>query len=738
MKWIIALCFVLLGSPLVAQHRYWVANYDSLAQVLRRQTTDTARVRTIRHMLDVGELTEPRRRQQALPLLNELLTLNARTQQFDEAPYQELRAGLALWVQAKNHSQALAALHQAIDLFDAAQHPVPQLLVDLAPLYNELRGSDLRMAYFQRKLLQYRVHGVMENEAACHLVLGGSYRHRGDYNQAISHYLHAADLFKKFNRIYYSKELMVAGTTYADWGNPNKGLEYLQQAVTLNERYKMGGLQPMFAQQALSKLYLQQGRLPEALQHAEATLQTARQDSVDREQFTAYALVLKSLVLLEMQRTEAVLPLLTRAQQLADSLHMPISARPGEFALDVAWAQYYTARHEYDQANAYWQKAYQQATAINFQLLRPKYLQQIIRFQDKRNDAESMRRYTRAYFNLLDTLNRAQGSSLLAQYEGERLAQAQNEQIARLRQEKVVQDLRLRQRSKLLGVAGAAIVLVSCLGGVVFRQLQINKHTLAQLRATQNQLVQSEKWAFVGEVSAGIAHELQNPLNFMKKFAEVSTALVDNMHDPKKQAGLEQEILVGLRQNLQEISQHGIRASAIIKDMLEHSRSGTGERAPTDLNALVLEYLQLARQSQELGEQAQQTGVVTALAPELPTVSVVPSDLGRVLLNLFTNAFYAVAQRKHTADDTYVPQVQVRTQLVTGTVEVRVQDNGIGMTPEVREKAFEPFFTTKPTGEGTGLGLSLSYDIVRSHGGTIRVESEAGQGAEFIIILPVG
>ncbi|UPL47838.1 ATP-binding protein [Hymenobacter sublimis] len=736
MKWIITVLLLLVGRPMVAQHGYWAADFDSLNHVLRRQQADTARVRTLTHMLDVVELTEVRRRVQVLPLLDELFRLNARTQQLDEAPYRELRAGVNFWVKTRQPRQALDALHQAIELFDEARHPIPLLLIDLGPLYNELRESDARFAYLSRKLTQYRVQGAIENQAACYLVLGGTFRHRGDYNQAISYYLHAADLFQGFHRRLYTNELMVAGTTYAEWGNAQKALQYLKQASELNRKYRIKGLQRLFGLQAVTKLYLQQGNLVAALRYANQTLETARLDSVDKLPFTAYGLVLKSQVLLAQHQPQQVGPLLARAQQIADSLRMPITGRPGEFALDATWAQYYTARQDYPRADAAWQRAYEKATAANFQMLRPKYLKQIIRFQDARGAAEPLRRYTRIYLDLMDTLNAAQGNNLLAQYEGERIEQAQNNQIIRLRHEKSLQGLRLRQRNQLLGVAAVAILLISGLGLAVYRQLHLNKQTLAQLRATQHQLVQSEKWAFVGEVSAGIAHELQNPLNFMKRFAEVSTTMVDTMHEVGSKPGLEQKILLGLRQNLQEISQHGIRASAIIKDMLEHSRAGTGQREPTDLNALLLEYLQLARQSPELRDQALTVGVETDLAPNLPSLAMVPSDMGRVLLNLFTNALYAVAQRQQTGETNYQPLVKVGTQAGLNGVEIWVQDNGAGMSPEVLANIFQPFFTTKPAGEGTGLGLSLSYDIVKSHGGTIRAESEEGRGSRFVVTLP--
>jgi two-component system NtrC family sensor kinase len=269
------------------------------------------------------------------------------------------------------------------------------------------------------------------------------------------------------------------------------------------------------------------------------------------------------------------------------------------------------------------------------------------------------------------------------------------------------------------------------------------EQALAQLREAQNQLVQAEKMAFLGELTAGIAHELQNPLTFMKSFAEVSTGLVDNMGDDGTagpDGGLGGEILAGLKQNLQQISQHGQRASSIIKDMLEHSRSGNGQRELTDLNALATEYTGLAYEGLKTKDQAFEALLTADLDPDLAPIMAVAHDLGRVLLNLGTNAFHAVHQRRLQAGPSYVPEVTVATrQLAPDTVEIRVRDNGTGMPGHVREKVFQPFFTTKPAGEGTGLGLSLSHDIVtKGHGGTISVDSQEGEGSEFIVTLPVG
>ncbi|MDQ2792569.1 MAG: HAMP domain-containing histidine kinase [Bacteroidota bacterium] len=224
----------------------------------------------------------------------------------------------------------------------------------------------------------------------------------------------------------------------------------------------------------------------------------------------------------------------------------------------------------------------------------------------------------------------------------------------------------------------------------------------------------------------------------MKSFAEVSTGLVDDIDGQGRETGgLQQELLAGLKQNLQQISQHGQRASSIIKDMLAHSRSGTSPRALADLNALAQEYLALAYEGFKAREPAFAARLTTDFDPGLAPLAVVAADLGRVLLNLGTNAFQAVHYHRAQAGPGYAPTIHLATRARPDGVEIRVRDNGAGMPAAVRERVFEPFFTTKPAGEGTGLGLSLSHDIIsKGHGGTLTVESAEGWGTEFVITLP--
>lgn len=279
----------------------------------------------------------------------------------------------------------------------------------------------------------------------------------------------------------------------------------------------------------------------------------------------------------------------------------------------------------------------------------------------------------------------------------------------------------------------------------ILKQKEELEHTLEELKETQNQLIQREKLASLGELTAGIAHEIQNPLNFVNNFSEVSVELIEELKEERsrpneeRDAQLEDEILEDIIQNLQKISHHGKRASGIVKGMLEHSRASTGEKQPTDINALADEYLRLSYHGLRAKDKSFNADFKMEFAEDLPKIKVIQQDFGRVLLNLFNNAFYAVSQRKTlTGSEAYKPMVVVSTQKVENAVEIKVIDNGTGMPESVKQKIFQPFFTTKPTGEGTGLGLSLSYDIVtKGHGGTLDVESIEGESTTFRITIPV-
>jgi two-component system NtrC family sensor kinase len=266
------------------------------------------------------------------------------------------------------------------------------------------------------------------------------------------------------------------------------------------------------------------------------------------------------------------------------------------------------------------------------------------------------------------------------------------------------------------------------------------QETLQELKTTQAQLIQSEKMASLGELTAGIAHEIQNPLNFVNNFSEVTAELIEEMEEELNKGDKEEAmaIAVDIKQNLEKIMHHGKRADGIVKGMLQHSRASSNVKEPTDINKLADEYLRLAYHGLRAKDKSFNADLVTHFAEGLPEANLVPQDIGRVLLNLFNNAFYAVKEKQKTAEAEFRPRVEVTTLLKGKLLEIIVKDNGTGISDEIKEKILQPFFTTKPTGEGTGLGLSLSYDIVvKAHSGKIDVNSKEGEGSEFKISLPV-
>jgi len=271
------------------------------------------------------------------------------------------------------------------------------------------------------------------------------------------------------------------------------------------------------------------------------------------------------------------------------------------------------------------------------------------------------------------------------------------------------------------------------------RQKEELEHALHDLRATQDQLIQAEKMASLGELTAGIAHEIQNPLNFINNFSEVNTELLDELGAEIKKGNDEEVNLIAgdIKQNLEKIIYHGKRADGIVKGMLQHSRKSTGQKEPTDINELADEYLRLSYHGLRAKEKSFNASFKTDFDKSIGTINVVPQDIGRVFLNLINNAFYAVSERKDQAPATpYEPTVSLKTKRVNSKVEITVKDNGNGIPQNIVDKIFQPFFTTKPTGQGTGLGLSLSYDIIKAHGGDLKVETKEGERTDFIIQLP--
>jgi signal transduction histidine kinase len=321
---------------------------------------------------------------------------------------------------------------------------------------------------------------------------------------------------------------------------------------------------------------------------------------------------------------------------------------------------------------------------------------------------------------------------------------AQNEDKQQALQEARIES---RNRIRLNTLLGSLFTLL-VIAILLFRNNRIKQkakqkieNAFDQLKATQAQLIQSEKMASLGELTAGIAHEIQNPLNFVNNFSELNQEMLEELESERlktkgdRDEKLQDDLLNDIKENELKISHHGKRADEIVKGMLQHSRSSTGQKELTDLNALADEYLRLAYHGLRAKDKSFNADFQLEFDDNLPKIKVVPQDIGRVFLNLINNAFYVVNKKSKEEIKRYDPEVIVATRKIDNQIEICVKDNGPGIPEEIKEKIFQPFFTTKPTGEGTGLGLSLSYDIIKAHGGEIYVDTKENVGTEFSIIL---
>ncbi|CAN5374857.1 hypothetical protein BH11BAC3_BH11BAC3_42340 [soil metagenome] len=408
----------------------------------------------------------------------------------------------------------------------------------------------------------------------------------------------------------------------------------------------------------------------------------------------------------------------------------------------MAMADHYQRTNKPDSAEFYARKAIAAVTNTPFSYLGSAPANMLASLYETKN-CDSTLKYAKIYKSANDSLysSRANQQIQMMTFD-EDIRQYQ------LNEEKEKYKNRLKLNATLAGLAVAMIVTI-----ILFRNNKQRKKTnnklsaiLINLKATQAQLIQSEKMASLGELTAGIAHEIQNPLNFVNNFSEVSNELIDEMNAELNKGDITEAkaIAADVKQNLEKINHHGKRADAIVKGMLQHSQSSTGKKESTDINALCDEYLRLSYHGLRAKDKSFNATIKTGFDNSIGNINIIPQDIGRGVMNLLTNAFYAVDEKKKAAKEVtpfqkvsplYEPMVSISTKKINDKIEIRVTDNGNGIPQKIIDKIFQPFFTTKPTGQGTGLGLSLSYDIIKAHGGDIKVETEEGKATTFIITI---
>ena len=589
-------------------------------------------------------------------------------------------------------------------------------------------NPDSSFYFAQQALALSRELDFTPGEAASLNTAGEASRFRGDLPLALELQMAALPLMQQIkNRSGEISTLTFIGSTYNELMEHRQGLHYLLQAKQLNDKGYIPGV-GNFMLSNIGYSYLSLGMIDSALWY-------------QRQAYGApgigYVPPLKALILRRLGETHFRLRNHDSAfnyyyRSLQNSQNVDASNNLSYLYLDLA-----VLHHELKNTDSAFYYARKSITVEN-------------NFLRKRAELETTRLLTQLHKDegrtdsILYYLNKsiALNDSLYGPDKYRRiqlLILRQQQEQQRILQER--QAFKSRTRTTLFLCALGFVMLIALILLRNNRQkqkarLRIEK-AYEDLKSTQQQLIQSEKMASLGELTAGIAHEIQNPLNFVNNFSEINNELIEELKNQKSKLKSEEidEMLTDISQNNEKINHHGKRADAIVKGMLQHSRSSTGQKEPTNINALADEYLRLAYHGLRAKDKSFDTLTKTDFDTSIEKINVVPQEIGRVILNLINNAFYAVSEKQKQNLNEYEPSVSVSTKKINGKVEISVKDNGNGIPQKVVDKIFQPFFTTKPTGQGTGLGLSLAYDIVKAHGGELKVETKEGEGSDFIIQL---
>ena len=563
------------------------------------------------------------------------------------------------------------------------------------------------------------------------LTLGEDHRLGGDFPQALEALFHALQISRGLGDLEMEAGcLNFIGVAYVDLGESRQGLNYLFQAKELNERHSFI-IMTCFGLTNIGVAYEQLNILDSALffhQQAYQVLTSINFMDITRSP-------LRSLVLRHLGDVQY------RLGNYDKALSYYGEVISNNDLLNISGSQFQIAEYFFNIKNNPDSSLYYALLAFNnghrsFQKTNVLAASRILaKLYKQKNRLDSAYYYHEISLEMNDSLfgpEKTHKLQLLAINEQQRQQEVQQEK------EKFKSRIKMYV---LMGAVGLFLLLA-----IIFyrnnRQKQkankVLETTLTHLRSTQSQLVQSEKMASLGELTAGIAHEIQNPLNFVNNFSDVNTELIDEAEQEMNKGNFDETktILRNIKENEEKINHHGKRADAIVKGMLQHSRTSSGQKEPTDINALADEYLRLAYHGLRAKDKSFNAATQTDFDESVGEVNIIPQDIGRVILNLINNAFYAVDEKKKQDLHGYEPTVSVSTRKMNGKVQIKVEDNGNGISQKALDKIFQPFFTTKPTGQGTGLGLSLSYDIVKAHGGELKVETKEGEGTEFIIQLP--
>ena len=553
----------------------------------------------------------------------------------------------------------------------------------------------------------------------------------GNYTKALEcHYKSIAIATKIGNKSQIAFSYNQLGNIYKDREENDKAIEIYRIALFYSEaaRAKIVKYAPPLN---LGTVYLNEGKLDSSIYYSNRALEVLYLTNENQNRFIPTMLGNLGGAYSRMNKKKEAEKYFQRALSIVTkSDYTYTRIKQGVF---FTVSEHFGRNQQMDSCLYYAKMSIAAVENTHYSYLMTKPAKMLSEIYDGKN-ADSTVKYLKIYLKTNEVINSTRVTQQLQMM-------AFEEEQRKLELEQARKEAQARLKIYFL-IAG--LLLVSLFGLLMFRnnkqKQKINaklENTLTNLQATQKQLVQSEKMASLGELTAGIAHEIQNPLNFVNNFADLNIELIDELQQELKTGNTEEAIAISndIKDNEQKINHHGKRADAIVKGMLQHSNSGSGKKEPTDINALADEYLRLSYHGLRAKDNSFNATTKTDLDESIGNINIIPQDIGRVLLNLINNAFYVVNEKSKQEIEGYEPTVSLSTRMLRDKVEIKVADNGNGISQKILDKIFQPFFTTKPTGQGTGLGLSLSYDIVKAHGGELKVETKEGEGTTFTIEL---
>ncbi len=618
------------------------------------------------------------------------------------------------YVRLSKNEEGLPFLKEALEIFVSLNDLKGQAIVNgyLAIIQRNLGDFGTALDLLFRSLGLSEQTGFTENIATDHYQIGVTYKYLGNFEKALESLYKSLSIFRELKSwLLQSYPLNVIGSIYFENGDYIKALEYYQEGLKLRQE-SLDKLGEAGSLDNIGFTYFQLKDYPRAIDHCTRSLAISESTGDQRSQ--ANALQHLAEIYKNAGDTSQAINYCNKSLEIRKL----IGDKRGETEIHLFLASL-DKEQQGDRRQAFtWL-----SNALNIaQEIKGLDLLSKTRFAlYEHYKREEKFREAIEQLELHIELEKELHKSAISQ-------KVQNLEISR----------RVEETQKEAEVIGQRNKELTELNGKIEKQKQELETALEELKAAQAQLIQSEKMASLGELTAGIAHEIQNPLNFVNNFSEVSNELVDEMKDAIEKGNYDEvkTISEDVKQNLEKILHHGKRADGIVKGMLQHSRTSSGQKELTDINALADEYLRLAYHGLRAKDKTFNAAMKTDYDDSIGLIKIIPQDIGRVILNLITNAFYAVSEKKKLDKDNFEPVVTVATKKNKDHIEVSVRDNGTGIPQKALDKIFQPFFTTKPTGQGTGLGLSLSYDIIKAHGGELKVETKEREGTVFIISIP--